>query len=88
MYCLLRINCFLYFPVSGQLAPTCVYDDGCHLVKYIKNHIGKELVKTPAMTILDSTPISVDRSHFRNHVGKFCRNTMNPDKNPRSYFII
>ncbi|CAF5010451.1 unnamed protein product, partial [Rotaria magnacalcarata] len=21
---------------AGQLAPTCVYDDGCHLVKYIK----------------------------------------------------
>ncbi|CAF3601140.1 unnamed protein product [Rotaria socialis] len=68
--------------VAGQLAPTCVYDDGCHLVKYIKNHIGKELAQTPAMLLLNSTPISVDRSHFRNHVGTFCRQTMNPDKNP------
>ncbi|CAF2120191.1 unnamed protein product [Rotaria magnacalcarata] len=35
------------------------------------------------MLLLNSTPISVDRSHFRNHVGTFCRQTMNPDKNPR-----
>ncbi|CAF1016734.1 unnamed protein product [Adineta ricciae] len=68
--------------VAGKLASTCVYDDGCHLVRYIKNHIGREINKTPAMILLDSTPISIDRSHFRNHVGTFCRTTMNPDKNP------
>ncbi|CAM4831875.1 unnamed protein product [Rotaria magnacalcarata] len=86
------LTCFIYLwtnhrtligsCVAGQLAPTCVYDDGCHLVKYIKNHIGNELAQTPAMLLLNSTPISVDRSHFRNHVGTFCRQTMNPDKNP------
>ncbi|CAF4143071.1 unnamed protein product [Rotaria magnacalcarata] len=77
------INLFaITIRVAGQLAPTCVYDDGCHLVKYIKNHIGADLSQTPAMLLLDSTPISVDRSHFRNHVGTFCRKTMNPDKNP------
>ncbi|CAF5105539.1 unnamed protein product [Rotaria magnacalcarata] len=77
------LTLFNIFIVAGQLAPTCVYDDGCHLVKYIKNHIGADLSQTPAMLLLDSTPISVDRSHFRNHVGTFCRKTMNPDKNPR-----
>ncbi len=86
--CLLKKYFFFYCLVAGQLAPTCVYDDGCHLVRYVKNHIGQELVKTPAMELLDSTPISVDRSHFRNHVGTFCRRTMNPDKNPCSYCPI
>jgi hypothetical protein len=70
--------------VAGRLAPTCVYDDGCHLVKYVKNHIGKDLVRTSAMELINATPISVDRCHFRNHVGAFCRETMNPDKNPRT----
>ncbi|CAF1049578.1 unnamed protein product [Rotaria magnacalcarata] len=68
--------------VAGKLAPTVVYDDGCHLVKYVKNHIGRDLAKTSAMELLASTPISVDRSHFRNHVGDFSRQNMNPDKNP------
>ncbi|CAM4793118.1 unnamed protein product [Rotaria magnacalcarata] len=68
--------------VAGKLAPTIVYDDGCHLVKYVKNHIGRDLTKTSAMELLASTPISVDRSHFRNHVGDFSRQNMNPDKNP------
>ncbi|CAF1004960.1 unnamed protein product [Rotaria sordida] len=70
------------FILSGKLAPTLVYDDGCHLFKYVKNHIGTDLAKTSAMEILASTPISVDRSHFRNHISTFCRRMMNPDKNP------
>jgi hypothetical protein len=76
------MNMFCFLIVAGKLAPTLVYDDGCHLVKYVINHIGKDLSKTSAMEILASTPISVDRSHFRNHVGIFCRKTTNPDKNP------
>ena len=81
-FCLLLRKCFLYLIVAGKLAPTVVYDDGCHLVKYVKNHIGRDLAKTSEMELLASTPISVDRSHFRNHVGEFCRKNMNPDKNP------
>jgi hypothetical protein len=76
-----RMSCTIRV-VAGRLAPTCVYDDGCHLVKYIKRNKGKKLNATPAIELLDSIPISVDRSHFRNHVGSFCRRTMNPDKNP------
>ncbi|CAF1158424.1 unnamed protein product [Adineta ricciae] len=76
------INLFaITYRVAGKLAPTLVYDDGCHLVKYVINHIGKDLTRTPAMKLLASTPVSVDRSHFRNHVGKFCRETMNPNNN-------
>ena len=70
-FCVLLRKCFLYLIVAGKLAPTVVYDDGCHLVKYVKNHIGRDLAKTSEMELLASTPISVDRSHFRNHVGEF-----------------
>ncbi|CAF1537838.1 unnamed protein product, partial [Rotaria sp. Silwood1] len=38
--------------------------------------MGSELAEMPAMVLLHATPISVDRSHFRNHVGVFCRKTM------------
>ena len=75
----------MLYVVAGRLAPTCVYDDGCHLVQYIKRNKGKSLAATPAIELLDSTPISVDRSHFRNHIGSFCRRTMNPDENPCQY---
>ena len=75
----ISLLCFL---VAGQLAPNCIYDDRCHLVRHIKNHIGQDITKTPAMALLDATPISVDRSHFRNHVSAFCRRATNPDKTP------
>ncbi len=67
--------------VSGRLAPTLVYDDGCHLVQYVRNHIGHDLIRTNALELLASTPVSVDRMHFKNHVGSFCRSEMNPDRN-------
>ena len=69
------------FLVSGRLAPTLVYDDGCHLVAYIRNHIGRELMRTEALNLLATTPVSVDRLHFKNHVGRFCRKEMDPNKN-------
>ena len=74
--------------VSGRLAPTLVYDDGCHLVAYVRNHIGHSLNRTDALELLASTPISVDRLHFKNHVGKFCRIHMNPNKNRCECFCI
>ena len=67
--------------MSGRFAPTLVYDDGCHLVAYVRNHIGRDLVQTTASKLLANTPISVDRMHFKNHVGAFCRQNMNPNDN-------
>jgi hypothetical protein len=80
------LNVSLFILVSGRLAPTLVYDDGCHLAEYVRNHIGHDLNRTPAADLLASTPISVDRMHFKNHVGSFCRSQMNPDKNKRKLF--
>ncbi|CAF3562642.1 unnamed protein product [Rotaria socialis] len=70
-----------YVLVSGRLSPTVVYDDGCHLVAYVRNHIGRDLTRTSALELLASTPISVDRLHFKNHVGIYCRLEMDPNKN-------
>ncbi len=61
---------------------TAVYDDGCHLIKYLHNHIEKDLIATNAAKELAQVKFSVDRTHFRNHVGSWCRANMNPEDNP------
>ena len=89
---ILRCLCLvahLIFLVAGRLAPTIVYDDGCHLAAYIRNHSGRDLVRTAAVELLERTPISVDKMHFKNHVGDFCRKTMNPYENEyESHFLV
>ena len=61
--------------------PTVVYDDGCHLAAFLRNHVDHDIRRTTAMDILEQTPISVDKMHFKNHVGDFCRKNMDPNKN-------
>ena len=58
-----------------------VYDDGCHLAEFVNNHFGNDLAMTSASQILKSTPFSIDRVHYKNHVGRWCRENMNPDNN-------
>ncbi|CAF5156190.1 unnamed protein product, partial [Rotaria magnacalcarata] len=41
----LLTNCI---KASGVIPKTAVYDDGCHLIEYLHNHIGKDLTATPA----------------------------------------
>jgi hypothetical protein len=67
--------------VAGTIPAAGCYDDGCHLVKYLHNHIGKDLKRTPAATALSAVKFSVDRTHFKNHVGKWCITNMNPANN-------
>ncbi|CAF3328592.1 unnamed protein product [Rotaria socialis] len=55
--------------VYGVVPKTAVYDDGCHLIEYLHKHIGKDLVETYAGKALSQIKFSVDRTHFRNHVG-------------------
>ncbi|CAF1436638.1 unnamed protein product [Rotaria magnacalcarata] len=69
--------------VAGNLPPAACYDDGCHLVQYLHNHIGKDIVATDAATLLSNVKFSVDRTHFKNHVGEWCLANMNPDDNRR-----
>ncbi|CAF4839279.1 unnamed protein product [Rotaria sp. Silwood1] len=74
--------------LSGVIPKTGVYDDGCHLIEYLHNHIGKDLIATNAAKELAQVKFSVDRTHFRNHVGSWCRANMNPDKNPCKLFSL
>ncbi|CAF1429914.1 unnamed protein product [Adineta ricciae] len=66
---------------DGCFPPTVVYDDGCHLAEYLQNHFDVDLAVTPASMVLKRTPFSIDRVHFKNHVGRWCRKNMNPDNN-------
>jgi hypothetical protein len=74
--------------VSGVVPKAAVYDDGCHLIKYLHRHIGKDLTATNAAKALAEVKFSVDRIHFRNHVGSWCRANMNPDDNPRMLILV
>jgi hypothetical protein len=69
--------------VVGKLSPAGCYDDGCNLIKYLHKHIGNDLNATDAAVILSNIKFSVDRTHFKNHVGKWCRANMNPADNRR-----
>ncbi|CAF1399340.1 unnamed protein product [Rotaria magnacalcarata] len=69
--------------MSGNLPPAACFHDGCHLVQYLHNHIGEDLVATDAATSLSNVKFSVDRTHFKNHVGEWCLANMNPDDNRR-----
>ncbi|CAF0765268.1 unnamed protein product [Adineta steineri] len=45
--------------VSGRLAPTLIYEDGC-LVTYVHNHIERDLILTNALKLLASSLVSLD----------------------------
>lgn len=55
---------------GGFFPPNIVYDDGCHLVEYLQNHFDVDLAVTEASSLLKTTPFSIDRAHYRNHVGR------------------
>ena len=79
---------FLVLASDSCFPPTVVYDDGCHLAKFIQNHFGKDLGTSPASTLLKDTPFSVDRVHFKNHVGRWCRANMDPENNRCTGFLF
>ena len=73
--------------MAGKLSPAGCYDDGCHLIKYLHKHIGNDLNATDAAVILSNIKFSVDRTHFKNHVGKWCLANMNPAHNRRKLWL-
>ncbi len=70
--------------MAGKLSPAGCYDDGCHLIKYLHKHIGNDLKATDTAVILSNVKSSVDRTHFKNHIGKWCLANMNPADNRRN----
>ncbi|CAF3075538.1 unnamed protein product [Rotaria sp. Silwood2] len=67
--------------VAGKFPSAGCYDDGCHLIQYLHKHIGKDLKATDAALTLSNVKFSVDRTHFKNHIGKWCLANMNPADN-------
>jgi hypothetical protein len=57
-------------------------------VEFIRNHFGNDLICTPASKLLYETKFSVDKTHFKGHVGKWCRENMNPYKNKSEFLQI
>ena len=51
------------------------YDDACHLKRFIDRRQTSKVGK-----FLASIKIAVDRMHFKNHVDKWCRKNLDPDK--------
>ena len=52
------------------------YDDGCHLRKYARNEIRKDL--TPTAQQLAKVEIVVDKMHLTGHTDKWCLANCNP----------
>lgn len=60
-----------------------IYDDGCHLLKSIIDHYGDTIKSNPATSFLyESCFFSIDRLHYRNHRDQWCKEFLNPDRNP------
>ena len=74
--------------MADKLPPAGCYDDGCHLIRYLHKHIGIDLNATDAAVALSKIQFSVDRTHFKNHVGKWCRANMNPDDNRCEFLCV
>lgn len=58
-----------------------VYDDACHLSKYIQNS-NLFIRKSERAKILSNCIIVCDRFHFLTHVDKWCQKNCNPDLIP------
>ena len=52
------------------------YDDGCHLRKYARHGIRKDL--TPTAQQLARVEIVIDKMHFSGHIDKWCLANCNP----------
>ena len=50
-----------------------LYDDGCHLKRAV-------MKKEATYPLLFQTEIKIDRFHFRNHIDKWCKENMDPEK--------
>ena len=51
------------------------YDDACHLKRFVNNR-----QSTVAAKFLASIIMVVDKMHFKNHVDKWCKQNVNPNK--------
>ncbi|CAF3180470.1 unnamed protein product [Rotaria sp. Silwood2] len=65
--------------IGGDALPKIAcYDDGCHLVKFVQKNIGKLITNTPASDALKNTKFYIDKAHWKNHIGTWCKANMSP----------
>ena len=84
---LTQVHLFLYqvFFLHGLEPPAVLaYDDACHLSMYLLNRLKRFGRSALAVFILVhmKMKIVVDKFHWRNHTGKFCKENNNPYECP------
>ncbi len=67
--------------VSKLYTDFICYDDGCHLRKYARNCIRKDL--TPTSVRLAKIEIVIDKMHLAGHIDKWCLANCNPHLFPQ-----
>ena len=77
-----QVHSFLFavFCIHGVPPPEVLaYDDACHLLRFwqLRQHSSKFL---QWLLSFKRVQLVVDRFHFRNHVGKFCKQWVDPGK--------
>ena len=82
---LTQVHLFLYmafFLHSLEPPEVLAYDDACHLSMYLLNRLGRfgRSVLAVYLIIKCKIHIVVDKFHWKNHTGKFCKKNNNPYK--------
>ena len=74
---------FLVYMVKHceQFPDVLVYDDACHLRRFVQNKNNFVQV-TPANEKISNLEIVCDKLHYRNHTDPWCREHTNPYKHP------
>jgi hypothetical protein len=80
---LTQVHLFLYtLFFIHQLQPPAVlaYDDGCHLSMFLLNRLGRfgTSILSVFLLQLHKVKIKVDKFHWKNHTGTFCKRNNNP----------
>ena len=63
---------------SSRKPNILLYDNGCKLLKYIKDK--SKTIRTKRFQELEKMKVFVDRFHFKCHKDSFCKQNCNPDK--------
>ncbi len=69
-----------YIETSGSKPGHILYDDACHLSKYVTNKASEKFNNTTERgKIIASSIIACDRFHFCSHVDPWCKSHCDPD---------
>ena len=83
-----QVHLFLYTAFfRNQLPPPQVlaYDDACHLGMFLLNRLGRfgNSVVAWFLLVKEKVELCVDRYHWRNHTGAWCKRNVNPQRSTK-----